>query len=60
MKYVETADGRIAVTTVYDLLMAQYGVARGLAGDYPEDYDDASAPYTPAWQEKFTGISRNT
>ena len=32
VRYVETADGRIAVTTVYDLLMAQYGVPRGLAG----------------------------
>lgn len=60
VKYVETADGRIAVTTVYDLLMAQYGIPRGLVGNYPQDYNDPNAPYTPAWQEKFTGISRNT
>jgi len=60
VKYVETAAGRVAVTTVYDLLMAQYGVPRGLGGEYPQDYNDANAPYTPAWQEKFTGIGRNT
>ena len=28
------------VTTVFDLLMAQFGVGRGLPGDYPESYDD--------------------
>jgi len=60
VKYVETDAGRLAVTTVYDLLMAQYGVARGLAGEYPRTYDDAEASYTPAWQEQFTGIGRNT
>lgn len=60
VKYIETAAGRIAVTTVYDLLMAQYGVPRGTGGEYPQDYNDANAPFTPAWQEKFTGIGRNT
>jgi nitrate reductase alpha subunit len=60
VRRVETADGRSAVvTTVYDLLMAQYGVARGLAGDYPAGYD-VDAPYTPAWAEKYTGIGRDT
>ncbi|TYO96688.1 nitrate oxidoreductase alpha subunit [Geothermobacter ehrlichii] len=57
VRYLETVRGRIAVTTVFDLLMAQFGVDRGLAGDYPLNYDD-DAPYTPAWQEKFTGIDR--
>ncbi|MGE5644937.1 MAG: nitrate reductase subunit alpha [Acidobacteriota bacterium] len=59
-KYLETVSGSVAVTTVYDLLMAQFGIGRGLAGEYPADYDDAARPYTPAWQEKFTGIGRNT
>ncbi len=59
VKYVETDEGRIAVTTVFDLLNAQFGVGRGLAGDYPENYE-AEAPYTPAWQEKYTGIGRET
>ncbi len=45
------------VTTVLDLALAQYGVGReGLPGDWPTGYDDASAPYTPAWQEAITGV----
>jgi nitrate reductase alpha subunit len=48
--------GRL-VTTVFDLLLAQYGVERpGLPGDWPAGYEDASAPYTPAWQEALTTI----
>lgn len=59
VRYIETSKGRIAVTTVFDLLMGQYGVGRdGLAGDYAESYDDETASYTPAWQEKRTGIDR--
>lgn len=59
VKRIRTADGREAVVaTVYDLMMAQYGVPRGLPGDYPADYDDESAPYTPAWSEKYTGMDR--
>ena len=57
---VQTSGGAIVATTVYDLLMAQFGVARGLAGDYPQDYSDAKTPYTPAWQEQYTGVGRNT
>jgi nitrate reductase alpha subunit len=59
-RVVETADGPVRVATVYDLLMAQMGVGRGLEGDYPESYDDADAPYTPAWQERYTKIGRDT
>jgi len=60
VKRVETAGGPEYVATVYDLMMGQYGVNRGLAGDYPTDYDDPDAAYTPAWQEIFTGVSRKT
>ncbi|QMV32163.1 nitrate reductase subunit alpha [Thermus thermophilus] len=60
VKYVVTKDGeRVAVATVFDLLMAQFGVGRGLPGDYPASYED-DLPYTPAWQEKWTGIHRDT
>jgi len=59
VRYLTTGDGtKIAVTTVFDLLMAQYAVPRGLEGDYPESYDD-DKPYTPAWSEKYTGMSRD-
>lgn len=45
------------VTTVLDLLLAQYGVAReGLPGTWPSGYDDADGHYTPAWQEAVTGV----
>lgn len=45
------------VTTVFDLLLAQYGVARdGLPGEWPRGYDDADAPYTPAWQQPITSV----
>jgi nitrate reductase / nitrite oxidoreductase, alpha subunit len=47
------------VTTVYDLTLATYGVGRaGLPGEWPSDYDDASQPYTPAWQEALTSVDR--
>ena len=38
--------------------MGQFGVVRGLEGAYPESYDD-DTPYTPAWSEKYTGMSRD-
>jgi nitrate reductase alpha subunit len=48
--------GRL-VTTVFDLMLAQYGVGRdGLPGQWPTGYDDASTPYTPAWQEQITSV----
>ncbi len=46
------------VTTVFDLLLAQYGVHReGLPGSWPTGYEDAEHPCTPAWQEPITGVS---
>ncbi|MCC6850275.1 MAG: nitrate reductase subunit alpha [Deltaproteobacteria bacterium] len=60
VRYIVTEQGKVPVTTVYDLIMAQYGVGRGLAGDYPKNYDDKDAAYTPAWQEIFTGIDSKT
>lgn len=60
VKYIETTEGTVAVTTIYDLLMAQFGLSRGLNGDYPQDYEDETLNYTPAWQEKYTGIDRQT
>lgn len=61
VKMIETVDGeKIPAVTIYDLTMGQYGVSRGLDGEYPADYDDKEQAYTPAWQEIFTGISRKT
>src|SRR3546814_3174894 len=45
--------------TVYDLLMANYGLDRGLGGaNVATSYDD-DVPYTPAWQERITGVKRD-
>lgn len=45
------------VTTVFDLMLAQYGVGReGLPGNWATGYDDAATPYTPAWQEEITSV----
>ncbi|MFE5769635.1 nitrate reductase subunit alpha [Streptomyces sp. NPDC056485] len=45
------------VTTVFDLMLAQYGVGRGgLGGQWPASYEDASTPCTPAWQEAITSV----
>ncbi|MFF0867384.1 nitrate reductase subunit alpha [Nonomuraea sp. NPDC003560] len=53
---VARVGGRL-VTTVFDLLLAQYGVPRpGLPGIWPGGYDDAAEPYTPGWQEPVTGV----
>ena len=50
------ADGRL-VTTVYDILLADYAVERaGLPGQWPADYHDATAPGTPAWASELTGV----
>src|SRR5690606_38666396 len=59
VRRLKLADGEEAlVATVYDLLLAHYGLDRGL--DDPEaakSYDD-DVPYTPAWQERITGTPR--
>ncbi|WP_201466177.1 nitrate reductase subunit alpha [Janibacter melonis] len=45
------------VTTVLDLMLAQYGVARdGLPGAWPTGYDDPGVPATPAWGAEISGV----
>ncbi|WP_395699965.1 nitrate reductase subunit alpha [Aquabacterium sp.] len=49
----------VQVASVYDLMLAHYGVDRGFAGDdCAGSYDDNSA-YTPAWAEHITGTPRD-
>ncbi|MBF4996029.1 nitrate reductase subunit alpha [Nocardia sp. BSTN01] len=53
---VRTVGGHL-VTTVFDLMLARYGVRRErLPGEWPTGYDDAAHPGTPAWQEAITGV----
>jgi nitrate reductase alpha subunit len=46
------------VATVFDLQVANYGVARGLSGELAATSFDDDTPYTPAWQERITGTPR--
>ena len=58
-KRVKLADGsETLLVTVYDLMLANYGIDRGLGGDYVANSYDDNAPYTPAWQEQITGVDR--
>ncbi|WP_140920297.1 nitrate reductase subunit alpha [Limnobaculum xujianqingii] len=59
VKRLQLADGSSAlVTSVYDLMMANYGIDRGLNDENcAKDYDDVKA-YTPAWAEQITGVNR--
>ena len=47
------------VATVFDLQVANYGVARGIEGELAASSFDDDTPYTPAWQEKITGVPRD-
>ena len=47
------------VATVFDLQAANYGVSRGLPGELAAKSFDDDTPYTPAWQEKITGVPRD-
>ena len=56
---IRKVDGHL-VTTVYDILLAQYGVKRtGLPGAWGKDYQDPATPGTPAWAEEITGVPAN-
>jgi len=57
VKRVKTADGEVAVATVFDLFCANYGLDRGLGGDWVTFDFNEDVPGTPAWAEKITGVS---
>jgi len=59
VKRLRLAGGEEAlVATVYDLMLAHYGLDRGLDDvATAKSYDD-DVPYTPAWQERISGVDR--
>ncbi len=59
VKTVKLADGEALVATVHDLFLANYGVDRGFGGANTGKSFDEDVPYTPAWAEKITGVSRD-
>ncbi|HZQ59952.1 MAG TPA: nitrate reductase subunit alpha [Casimicrobiaceae bacterium] len=57
VKRVALADGEVLVASVFDLLVANYGIDRGLGGaNVAKSYDDDVA-YTPKWQQAITGVT---
>ncbi len=59
VKRLKLVDGEALVATVHDLFIANYGVDRGFGGDNVASSYDEDTPYTPAWAEKITGVSRD-
>lgn len=59
VRTIKTIDGPVKVATVYDLLMANYGLDRGFGGaNVASSYDD-DVPFTPAWAERITGVKHD-
>ena len=59
VKRLRLADGEETfVATVYDLMLAHYGLDRGLNDPNVAKSFDDNIPYTPAWQEQITGVDR--
>ncbi len=56
VKTIQTGEGEIQVCTVFDLLVANYGVDRFADDKSREESYTRIEPYTPAWQEKITGV----
>ncbi|WP_020087507.1 nitrate reductase subunit alpha [Hyphomicrobium zavarzinii] len=55
-KKLKLKKGHALVATVHDLMLAHYGVDRGLGdASAAENFDD-NQPYTPAWQQAITGV----
>jgi len=53
-----TVEGEVLVATVFDLFVGNYGIDRGLGGENAATSYDDDVPYTPAWQERITGVKR--
>ena len=56
---LEIAGGKALAVTVFDLLVANYGIDRGLGGENVANSYDEDVPYTPAWQQAITGVAKD-
>ena len=60
-KRVRLKGGReVLAASVFDLMVANYGIDRGLGGGNVATSLGDDIPYTPAWQEKITRIPSET
>jgi nitrate reductase alpha subunit len=58
-KRMTLKDSEALVASVYDLMLANYGVDQGFGGEHlASSYDDLE-PYTPAWAEAVTTVRRD-
>ena len=57
VKKIKSGRKTILVATVFDLFCANYGLDRGLGGEWCANDYAQDIPYTPAWAEKITGVS---
>lgn len=56
VKEIEVDGEKRYITTVFDLFIANAGVTRNLPGEDQISYEDPDQPFTPAWQERLTGV----
>jgi nitrate reductase / nitrite oxidoreductase, alpha subunit len=56
---LELTGGKALAVTVFDLLVANYGIDRGLGGENVANSYDEDVPYTPAWQQAITGVAKD-
>ncbi len=59
VKKLKLVDGEVYVATVFDLFCGNYGLDRGLGGDWVSKDFNEDLPFTPAWAEKITGVSQD-
>ena len=55
----QTKAGEVLCTTIFDLMVANYGVDRGFDDPNTAKAYTDNIPYTPAWQEQITGVPAN-
>ena len=53
---IRSPDEDFLYCTVFDLMIANYGISRGFDDKNAASRYDQDLPYTPAWQEQITGV----
>ncbi len=56
VRKIKTIQGEIYTCTVFDLMVANYGIDRGFDDPNSAKSYDEDLPFTPKWQEKITGV----
>ena len=51
-------DGIMYVATVFDLMVANYGIERGFNDEHAASSFEDDIPYTPFWQQQVTGVDK--